>query len=200
MPTVDADVLATLARTPQPMSARRVHELCGRSYSQVHTVLNRLVRDGLVEVERYGTTGAYRLNRDHVLCDAVLAMCDASIRVEALIADAARAFDPPPALVAIFGSFARRDGDAESDIDVLLVRPDRIPGDDVSWSTRRYDLIQRVEAASGNPVQVVELDEREWQEARRTSQPLVASLRRDAVVLFGDGSTLGRPTPPEEHA
>jgi predicted nucleotidyltransferase len=184
-PTVDADVLAVLARTRLPLTGAGVQRLAGRSYTQVSGVLRRLVEHGLVDVERHGRTNSYQLNRDHVLAPAVESVVAADDEVEARLRAALEAWTPPPVAAAIFGSFARRDGDAGSDVDVLLVRPDEVDGDDPAWTAQRYDLARRLERWIGNPAQMVEVSAGELRGALRRSDALVASLRRDGRDLTG---------------
>ncbi len=65
--------------------------------------------------------GGYLLNRDHLAAPAVLVL--AGMRSELLrrIGEFTDQWEVAPLLLGTFGSFARRDGDADSDIDFLLV-------------------------------------------------------------------------------
>lgn len=102
-------------------------------------------------------------------------------RIRALVAD----WTVPPASLVVFGSAARRDGDAASDIDLLLVRPDKVDADDEMWAGQRHGLAQSVERWTGNSVQVVELSTAEQAKAVRRREPLISQLRADGVVLAG---------------
>lgn len=186
-PTVDADVLAVLARTHAPLTGARVQQLAGRSYAQVREVLRRLVDHGLVDREQHGRVHSYRLNRDHVLTPAVEALVSAGDEVEARLRTALEDWDPAPHAVVVFGSFARRDGSAGSDVDVLVVRPDRVEEDSPGWAEQRYELARHLERWTGNTVQVVEVSAAELDEAAERDDPLVRSLRRDGRVLVGSG-------------
>lgn len=184
-PTVDADVLAVLVRTHAPLSGAGVQRLVGRSYAQVRDVLRRLVDHGLVESEQHGRTYSYRLNREHVLAPAVEALVSADEEVESRLRAALQRWSPAPAAVVVFGSFARRGGDAGSDIDVLVVRPDRIDEDEPEWASQRYELARQLERWTGNTVQVVELSTSELHEAVGRDDPLVLALRREGRPLIG---------------
>jgi predicted nucleotidyltransferase len=85
----------------------------------------------------------------------------------------------------MFGSAARRDGDADSDIDLLLVRSDDIDANAETWVTQRHELAQAVERLTGNAVQVVELSTAELAKAVRRKEPLISQLRADGIVLAG---------------
>lgn len=184
-PSVDADVLAVLAGTHLPLTGATVQKLAGRSYAQVREVLRRLARTGLVKSERHGNTIVHHLNRDHVLAGAVVEMARAADGVETRTGALASGWDPAPAAVVVFGSFARRDGGENSDIDLLLVRPDPVDPEDRRWTAQRYELARQVESWTGNVVQVVELSTAELAEAAERGDALVAAVQRDGRVVAG---------------
>ena len=184
-PGVEGDVLAALLRTHVPLTGSRVAALAERGETQVRAVLRRLEQHGLVDVERHGQSYTYLMNREHVLVrgleDLQQAMPALEDRVRALMDD----WSVPPASVVLFGSAARRDGDADSDIDLLLVRPDGVDTDDETWAKQRHDLARSVERSTGNRVQVVELSTAELAKAGRRKEPLIGELRADGVIVAG---------------
>lgn len=184
-PTVDADVLLILVRTHAWLSGKRVSNMAGRSYAQVRSVLHRLADEGVVDVEQHGGTFSYRCNRAHVLSAALEVLADAADRAEQRVADEVRGWEPPAHAVAVFGSFARRDGGPASDLDLLLVRPDALDEQDERWRRQRYALARDIERWTGNRTQVVELSVSELRRAVDREEELVASLRTDARVLAG---------------
>src|SRR5680860_139781 len=109
-----------------------------------------------------------------------------SSRIEAEIGESIEAWDPPPDTVALFGSAARREASAGSDVDLLVVRLDEVDYDDLAWRTQLGDLERMVEERSGNRVQLVEVDQSEFAQAVDTDQPLIESLRIEARTLIGD--------------
>jgi predicted nucleotidyltransferase len=184
--TVDSDVLKVLAGTHQAVTGNQLARLAGRSYAQVSVVVRRLVEEGVVLVDRYGRTYSYRLNRDHVLALGLLDILSAPSRIEAEIGESIEAWDPPPDTVALFGSVARREASAGSDVDLLVIRLDEVDYDDPAWRAQLGDLERMVEERSGNRVQLVEVDQSEFAQAVDTDQPLIESLRIEARTLVGD--------------
>jgi predicted nucleotidyltransferase len=184
-PTVESDVLAVLVRSRAPLTGRRVQQLAGRSYAQVRDVLHRLVAHGLVNAERHGNTVAYSLNREHVLATAVEMASAAGGEVERRLRAVLEAWVPAPAAAVLFGSFARREGGPESDVDLLLIRPDALAEDDAAWMTQRYDLARHLERWTGNNAQIVELTSAELHSAIKQGDALIAAVRRDGYVLAG---------------
>lgn len=184
-PGVEGDVLAALVRTHAPLTGARAARLADRSETQVREVMRRLEAQGLVRSERHGNSSIYVLNREHLLAEAVGLLASAADRAEGAIRELVAGWAAQPAAVALFGSFARRDGGPDSDVDILLVRPDPIDEDNDVWVAQRHALSRQVEAWTGNHVQILELSEAELHEARRRDEPLVESLRTDGVVLVG---------------
>lgn len=187
--TVEADVLAVLDRTHAPLTGARVASLAERSESQVRDVLRRLESHGLVASERYGKTSNYVLNREHVLAEVVIRAAAAADRVEELIGDLVGRWAIAPHAVVLFGSFARRDGGEDSDVDIFLVRPDTVE-DGGPWAEQRYELARRVEAWTGNHAQILEVSAGELADAVRRDVPLIQSLRDDGRCLAGDAGAL----------
>lgn len=185
IPTVDADVLDVLTRTHAPLTGARVQRLAGRSYAQVTAVLHRLVEHGLVDAERHGSAVSYRLNRDHVLADVIGMASRAVDEVERRIVDAVAGWRPEPEAVVLFGSAARRTGDAHGDIDVLVVRPEAVADDDEQWVAQRHELAARIQRWTGNSCQLVELSAGELADAVRRGDQLIAELSRDGRSLSG---------------
>jgi len=183
--TVDADVLKVLAGTHAPVTGNQLARLAGRSYAQVTAVVRRLTEDGVVLVEQHGRTYSYRLNRDHVLASGLLDMLSAPSRIENEIRELVQTWDLPPNTVALFGSAARREAVRESDVDLLVVRPDEVDPDDDAWRVHLGDLVHLVEERSGNRAQLVELSRSELADAVESREPLIGSLRLEARTLMG---------------
>lgn len=64
----------------------------------------------------------------------VLDLADVRERTIERLRVLASAIHPAPASLLIFGSFARREADAESDVDVLFVRRADVDEDDERWN------------------------------------------------------------------
>jgi predicted nucleotidyltransferase len=184
-PGVEGDVLAALVRTHAPLTGARVAALAERGETQVRAVLRRLERQGLVDVERHGQSYSYLMNREHVLAPALEALERGLPEVERRVGAVVDGWIVAPASVMLFGSAARRDGDADSDVDVLLVRLDGVDADDEAWAQQRHELAQTIEKWTGNAVQVLELSTTEMAKAVRRKEPLVSELQADGVILAG---------------
>jgi predicted nucleotidyltransferase len=97
-----------------------------------------------------------------------------------------RSWPIPPRAAALFGSAARGDGGVDSDIDVLLVRPDEVDEADEAWCQQIDMLRDRVEAWTGNHCQIYEVDGPGLREHVQRDEPIVMTWRQDAISLFGE--------------
>ena len=186
VPSLDADVLLVLAGTTMPLTGRQVHRLAEvGSQDGVRKVLLRLEEQGLVDVVEAGRANLYSLNRDHVAAPAVLLLLGLRGRLFERIREAIGAWSVQPVAAAVFGSAARGDGGVESDIDVFVVRPEKVSDDDIRWSNEVAALSRSIRQWSGNSASVIQATPSQVASMISRDEPIVESLRRDAVSLFG---------------
>jgi predicted nucleotidyltransferase len=185
-PTLDSEVLATLARTTRPLTGREVARLAGRrSHAGVLEVLNRLSEHGLVDREEAGKAFLFTLNRNHLAAPAVDVL--AGMRTELLkrLRDSIQAWQVAPRHVSLFGSAARGEGDTQSDIDLFIVRPKGVPEDDARWRTQLEGLAAEIRSWTGNHASFSDVSEDELRRLRSDAPPILDELRADAIVLSG---------------
>jgi predicted nucleotidyltransferase len=180
VPTLDGPVLAVLAATTAPLSLADVHRRAGEgSKSGIRRVLLRLVDEGVVRE----VPGGYLLNREHLAAPAVELLASLHGELTARIRREVEGWSSRPRLVGLFGSAARRDGDATSDIDLLVISDDGNV-DDVDR------LGERIEAWTGNTAQIVALTPGDVRRLRRAKEAIVGVWDRELVVICGDGRAL----------
>jgi predicted nucleotidyltransferase len=97
----------------------------------------------------------------------------------------ARKLDPSPISAVVFGSFARGEADAASDLDVVLVRPAGVGEDDEPWVSSTDAWRTAARRLTGNPVQVLEIGETEVARRLRRPTSLWAGLIREGVTVHG---------------
>jgi predicted nucleotidyltransferase len=185
-PSLDSEVLATLARTSRPMTGREVARLTGRtSHGGVLDVLNRLSEHGLVDRQEAGRAFLFTLNRNHLAAPAVDILVGMRIELLNRIRDLIDAWEIAPRHVSLFGSAARGEGDTESDIDLFVVRPKEVSENDPRWGTQLEDLATQVQSWTGNDAGIAEVSADEITRLRRDEPPILDELRADAIVLSG---------------
>ena len=183
VPSLDGPVLAALAATSAPMGLAAVHARAGRgSKSGVRSVLLRMVDEGLV----FEVPGGYVLNREHLAAPAVQCLAALHGELTNRIRSAVDGWPIRPELVGLFGSAARRDGDASSDIDLLVVC------DDPDLADRVDELAEQIRRWTGNRPQVIGRTPAEIGRLRRSKEPILAEWARDLIPIVGDRSVLGK--------
>ena len=186
-PGARGGVLTVLAATEKPLTGRTVASLAQprTSLRTVQTALDDLVLNGVVLREHVGRAHLYTLNRRHLAAPAVLGL--ANMRQELLdrLRSEVSAWAVEPEATWMFGSAARGDADAHSDIDLLIVRPDRVDGDEQTWLQQLSEISEHVHDWTGNACEILELSATELHAAARREDRLVAELRRDAVHVTG---------------
>lgn len=181
IPSLDGAVLNALAGTTAPLNLSGVHALAGTgSLSGVRRVLVRLVEEGVVDM----APGGYVLNREHVAAPAIEALSRLWGEVLDRIRRLAESWSAPPALVALFGSAARRDGDSHSDIDLLLVSDAKDLGE------QARELAARVSGWTGNTTMVLDFSSKDIRRMRRAREAILDEWGRDLLVVVGDRGVL----------
>lgn len=197
IPSAQGHVLAILARTDRPLSGRGVAELTdGRlSAKGVNLALRALAAHGLVLVEDHPPAKLYTLNRRHLAAGAIVELAGLRTRLIASLRHGFTTWATPAAGAWLFGSAARGDGTADSDIDLLLVRKDDIDIEDAVWTAQVDELVDDVRAWTGNPCAVIEYSEGEFADLMAAEGQLVDELRSDALALL-DATALPEPAAP----
>jgi predicted nucleotidyltransferase len=135
LPGVQGRVLAVLAETTAELDLSTLARLAGVSVAQASRVMLGLVELGLVERREVPPSSQFRLIRENVAAQAIMNL--ARSRDDALnrIGAAADALPLSPISIIVFGSFSRGEADEQSDVDVIVVRPDDVDEDDDVWTT-----------------------------------------------------------------
>lgn len=185
-PSLDGPVLDVLVHTTRPLTGREIARLARRGSERgVRLVLNRLVEHGLVTVQEAGPALLFVLNREHVAAGLVEGLA----RLWAELVDRIRrdieGWPSQPVHVSIFGSAARGDGHTDSDIDLLIVRPERVAEDDPQWREQTHRLTERIERWSGNHASLHEVSPKGLKAALRREESIIAALREDAITVAG---------------
>lgn len=167
------------------MSIAQITKVAARGSRQGLTLaLNRLVEQGLVMATPANRGSMYSLNREHVLAAAIESAASARTAFIERFTQAVRRLEPEPLHVSFFGSFARREGDAGSDIDVLFIVSSQAELDE-SWDSQVRELGNQVFAWTGNQMQQITYSERELLHLLQTGEPIVESWGRESMTILG---------------
>ena len=185
IPGVQGRILAVLAETTGELNLRTIARLADVSPAQASRLLPELVALGIVERREAPPSALFVLVEDNVASRAVRALSRSRDTVLEELGNLAHQMEPMPVSVIVFGSFARGAAHAASDIDVVLVRPGNVGEDDARWVSSADRWRTAVRRLTGNPVQVLEVDETEVVGRLRRPTTLWADVVRDGVAVFG---------------
>jgi predicted nucleotidyltransferase len=185
IPGAQGRILAVLAETSAELNLRTLARLSGVSLAQVSRVMPALVDLGVVERREVPPSALFRLVPDHVAARALLQLTRARTTVLEEVGRSAATLDPAPLAVVVYGSFARGDSSRDSDIDVVVVRPDGITDDDDPWHDQLEAWRRQAVRLTGNPVELLVVDLDAAQRQLRGRRPLWAAIRREGIVVHG---------------
>lgn len=184
---VRAATLLALRRTVAPMTGREVARRAGVSQPAVQEALKHFVEHGLVRSQPAGAANLYSLNEEHLLVAALNEVFGVRAELVGRMAGAIGHWEVPPLHVSLFGSMARADGDTQSDIDVLVLRPEFADEQgQLVWHGQLDTLVHEVKQWTGNRTAVVELSPEELQTMNRAKHRLIHEIRRDGIRVCGD--------------
>lgn len=185
VPGAQGRVLAVLVETTAELNLRTIAQLAGISQAQASRLLPELVALGVVERREVPPSSLFRLVREHVASRALLAIARSTDVVLDEMGRRAGTLQLPPVSVIVFGSFARREADAESDIDVVVVRPSDVDEDDDTWVESLDAWRLDVRRLAGNPVEVLEVGAEEAATKLAGRSQVWADIRRDGHIVHG---------------
>lgn len=180
MPGARGAVLAVLLRTGSALTGRRIHALVdGHSLGAVQQALRDLERIGVISTESVGRAGVHRINETH---EAIAPLRSLASPIE-MLTRVVREAAPDVEAVIVFGSVARGEAHADSDIDLVVIAAQ-------AWDGRSH-LQQEVHKRLGNDCDVLHLTRDDFARAPKDREPVVAEILRDGLALVG---TMPRPS------
>jgi len=165
-------VLRVLLRTGAPLTGRQVWRLVeSQSLAVTQNALKSLTRLGVVNVSTVGRSNQYTINPDHYAVQPLRVLVDP---IAVLVDVVKENVDDAVTAVLLFGSVARGEASAESDIDLVVIASS-------TWD-ERVDLQAAVTNRLGNDCDVLVFSESDFSES---AEPVVKEIIRDGVALYG---------------
>jgi predicted nucleotidyltransferase len=190
-PTLDGDVLAVLAGANEEFSGRRIHRVVAHgSENGIRNAADRLVEQGVVLRRRAGRANLYALNREHLAAPYI----EGLVSLRGQLVDGLRktisTWDTAPHSALVFGSVARGEAGASSDLDLLVVRPLEVSEDSGKWREQLAQLEDLGTAWTGNDARILEYDEAELR--NMAVRCVVEEALADGIELCGSRRSLRR--------
>jgi predicted nucleotidyltransferase len=176
VPGVRGAVLSVLMRTALPLTGRQIHGLVSDDHSlwTVQRELKALARLGMVDIQTVGRADLHTVNEEHCAVAPLRALLDP---IAALTETIRIAAGGEVDAVILFGSIARGDAHADSDIDLAVIAP---PG----WDGRTA-LEEAVQRRLGNACDVLAFGRTEFKRLAKAGEPVVSDLLSDGIALIG---------------
>jgi predicted nucleotidyltransferase len=148
-------------------------------------VVPRLVELGMVDRRDVPPSMLVRIVPEHLAVRPLLALARLRDSLLEELRQSAKRIRPAPANITLFGSVARGDGDAASDLDLVIVRAAGVAEDDSTWERTLAAYVARIARASGNPVNRIDVGVDEVPRLRRSRVGLWRDVRREGIAIFG---------------
>ncbi|MEO7555841.1 MAG: nucleotidyltransferase domain-containing protein [Acidimicrobiales bacterium] len=185
VPGAQGRILEVLAETTAELNLRTIARLSGVSVAQASRVLPALVELGIVERREAPPSALFRFVPENVGARAITALTRTRQTALDELGESAAELTPAPASVVVFGSFARGEADAQSDLDVVIVRSRDTDEDDPEWRSSAQEWRDGARRLTGNRIQVLEVAEVEVARLLRSRKPLWLDVQREGLVVFG---------------
>lgn len=175
MPGARGAALAVLLRTGAALTGRRVHASVADRHSlgAVQQALRDLERLGLITTETVGRAGVHRINEGHAAIAPLRSLASPLEMLTRVVEETVRDVEA----VIVFGSVARGDAHADSDVDLAVIAP-------ATWDGR-VELQQQVQERLGNGCDVLHLTADHFKLAPEDREPVVSEILRDGIALVG---------------
>jgi predicted nucleotidyltransferase len=179
----DAATLRVLAQSGAPLSGRQIARLAEESTpANIRLSLLRLADVGLVVATPRSDATMYVANKEHLLWPAIEIALDAESelmrRIRAMTKEGGFQFTT----VVLYGSVARGDSDAESDVDLLVVQ-----ARDGTLRQAYIDYLREdVQKWTGNRAQIFDLTVDDLRRMSQADDPIVTSWLEEGRLVVGE--------------
>jgi predicted nucleotidyltransferase len=190
-PTLDGDVLSTLAGADVELSGRELARRAGHGSTEgIRRAADRLAMEGIVLRRVAGGAHFYRLNREHIAARWIEGLATLPEQLIERLRTAIADWEEAASLAFVFGSVARREATSGSDLDILIVRRRGCDPDSETWRSQLVHLQQATTALTGNDARVLEIGEEEL--GRGRIEPVLEDVLREGIELVGSRRKLQR--------
>jgi predicted nucleotidyltransferase len=175
-----------LVKSQAQLSGREIAKNVGLSHVKAHTALKDLTRQGVVIMRSVGSSLVCWLNEDHFLVKEIIR--PAFEKEEGLFEYISRLIlkeisSPKPLSMILFGSFAKGNASADSDIDVVIVYPHSKNKTVISKELSEAE--KKITSLFGNHLSSVPLSIDEFQKKLKKKDAFINEIIRSGKVIHG---------------
>ena len=179
-------ILRFLVKSQAQLNGREIAKNVGLSHVKAHTALKDLTRHGVVNMRSVGSSLVYWLNEEHFLVKEIIR--PAFEKEEGVFEHIARivlkAITPPrPLNIILFGSFAKGNASADSDIDIAIVYP--TPKNKSLIAKELSEAEKKVPSLFGNHLASVPLAIDEFRKKLKAKDKFINEIVRTGKVIYG---------------
>lgn len=183
-------ILRFLVKSQSQSNGREIAKNVGLSHVKAHTALKDLTRQGVVNMRSAGSSLVYWLNEDHFLVREIIR--PAFEKEEGLVEYLCRLIlkeisSPRPLSIILFGSFAKGNASADSDIDVVIIYP-RSKNKAVI-SRELSEAEKKITSFFGNHLSCVPLLADEFRKKLKAKDAFIHEIIRGGKIIYGKSIT-----------
>lgn len=179
-------ILRFMVNSQAQLNGREIAKNIGLSHVKVHSALKNLSRQGIVHMRSVGSSIIYWLNEEHFLVKEILRPAfEKELGIfQSIVKIILEKSKPPlPLAIILFGSFARNNALADSDIDLLLVYP---AYKNKSLITKELsEAEKKVTLLFGNHLSGVPLKVAEFQKKLKKKERFIREAVTTGKVIYG---------------
>lgn len=181
-------VLRVLWRADGPLNTSEIARRTHLTRPAAAAALEALSWVGVVRSTTVGRTIVHELDRGNAFTEAYVTpvLSAEDTLTERMLAEIRERFEPHAESAVLFGSYARGEQVADSDVDVVLVSDAESEKSDLDAAVLEYE--PEFERRWGSHLSVLTYTAREARSLFRSSPALEASLREQGLVIFGRGA------------
>lgn len=178
-------ILRFLVKSQAQLNGREIAKNVGLSHVKVHTALKDLTSQGVVNMRSVGSSLVYWLNENHFLVKGIIR--PAFEKEEGVFGQITKIIlsnikPPRPLSIILFGSFAKGDASADSDIDVVIVycrKNKELISKELSEAEKKITLL------FGNHLASVPMAIGEFQKKLKKKDVFINEVIRTGKVIYG---------------
>jgi hypothetical protein len=188
IPGAQGRVLGALARIDAELPVSTLAAVAGVGRTRASAVLGQLADLGVVSRREVGPTVLVRLERQNAVGELVAGLAGLRTRVIEALRQLAAGLEPPPVGLFVFGSLARGNAGAASDIDFHAVRPEG--ADQARWAASLTEFSSQARILTGNRIQMLDYELSDLRRRYTTDGDAAGaffwrSVAEDALTLVG---------------